>query len=937
MKLSRQASVLWAKKRSEDGQAYWLPLIAHLTDTKNVINWLFNHWLSTGQKRILSGNLSEVETQKLVKLVGFLHDIGKATPAFQLKKSRNSDDLMDSELKSRITEKGFKDFYECQLHSAAKSPHALAGEAIVKKYGVPESVGAIIGGHHGKTTKEHDVNIQLSRKRGHPENYYQNDDDPEIRVQWESVQEELFDYGLAEAGYHSTDEIPDILEPQAVILEGLLIMADWLSSGEYLDDKKEEPLFPLVGLDTTWEDIEKDERFRFEDAMLAWLKFDEWIPQQVIIKTEEEDFTKLDPYKKRWQFNARPVQRKMTEAIDATVDPGIIIIEAPMGLGKTEIALVATEQLAWKTGRDGLFIGLPTQATTNAMFSRVKEWLAQLAGEQRAKFATGLLQGRKQFNTEFMQLPKAEDIYDDDDVNSAVAVDDWFSGKKSILTKFTVGTIDNLLVMGLRKKHLFLQHLGMSGKVVVIDEAHAFDAFMNAYLYRAMEWLGAYHVPVIVLSATLPKEKRKQLLDAYARGKYGEHYDKSLTAPEGWSETQAYPLMSILDGSEIKQVKTFPGHSDQKPLEVTINRLNVPDEQLISHVLDQLANGGIAGVIVNTVRRAQTLAKLVPDDVKKIVLHSAFLATDRAAKETILQQMIGKKGQRPDKMIVIGTQVLEQSLDIDFDVLYTDIAPIDLVLQRIGRLHRHELPRPKKLSQPKVFVTGIQAFGEYGDGNPRIYDQYLLMKTDYFLKDTITLPSDISSLVQLVYDASTDSQIEGIGVARKEFDAKLKSKESRAKTFQVDDPSFEEGKTIHGWLNLLRQNADRNEQAMNAAVRDIKETLEVILIQHTNHGDFLLDGRRLGEVSSKEIAQQIIRLPHTITPFPSAVVKAIDKLEEVTRTNFSEWQDDVWLRGALALLLNQDSSVTFMDWTLSYSTEFGLEYVKEDGHESADI
>ncbi len=129
-----------------------------------------------------------------------------------------------------------------------------------------------------------------------------------------------------------------------------------------------------------------------------------------------------------------------------------------------------------------------------------------------------------------------------------------------------------------------------------------------------------------------------------------------------------------MDGKKLKQVTEFTGHSDQTPFALQVNKTNLDDEELIRTVVNKITDGGIAGIIVNTVKRAQALAKLVPKNIDFMLLHSSFLAPTRESQEEKLQQAIGKNGQRPSKMIVIGTQVLEQSLDIDFDVLYTDIA-----------------------------------------------------------------------------------------------------------------------------------------------------------------------------------------------------------------------------------------------------------------------
>lgn len=922
--LSKQATTLWAKKRNEAGIHYWLPLIAHLIDTQKTINFLFNNWLSEGQKQLLKQRLGEEAVEKLVKFLGFSHDIGKSTPAFQIKQSFDGDQDLDITLMESLVQTGFTELDHLKLPAARESQHARAGEAILDREGVPRSISAIVGGHHGKPEEgPQDKQIAV-----YTANYLQKDTaktpaDKKIQQKWQHIQKELFEYGLHSAGYDSVSEIPEVNQPEAVLLEGLLIMADWLASSEYLENNQQTPLFPLIKLDQTFADLDMATRFR--NALTNWDKTENWVPKSVDLQH--------DPYQQRWGFNARPVQRVMTQAIAETVDPGLVMIEAPMGLGKTEIALVAAEQLAEKTNRNGLFMGLPTQTTTNAMFARVTDWLNVVAKTQSENFAIKLMHGKAEFNETYQQLPEAANVDD----TGAVVVNSWFSGKKSILNKFTVGTIDNLLLMGLKQKHLFLKHLGFSDKVVIIDEVHAYDAYMNQYLYKAVEWLGAYHVPLVVLSATLPKEKRNALLRAYYKGKYGKRFKKNVTAPEGWQNQQAYPLLTIFDGKAIKQVTEFAGQSDQKPIKLQVKRFLSDDIALIQTVLNQIRDGGVAGIIVNTVKRAQTLAKLVPKNVKFIVLHSAFLATDRVLLEQKLEQMIGKQAQRPDKLIVIGTQVLEQSLDIDFDVMYTDIAPMDLLLQRAGRLHRHAIKRPEALQQPQLYVMGINAFGDYGAGNEAVYAKYLLMKTDHFLKDEIQLPDDISNLVQQVYDSSTDHEVDQLSKARNKFETDLAREEQKALVYQIDDPNLNVSKiddetTIHGWLSRGQDHVDTDEQKANAAVRDIQETLEVILIKHLEAGDFLLNGQKLTDCSSVQIAQQVVRLPIAVTP-SYRIDHVIAELEQQTSHYFKAWQYDRWLKGALALPLDQNLSGILDGWQLHYSLKLGLSYDKEDKNE----
>ena len=150
------------------------------------------------------------------------------------------------------------------------------------------------------------------------------------------------------------------------------------------------------------------------------------------------------------------------------------------------------------------------------MFSRVNSWLENISKEKQENFSIDLLHGKAKFNEEYRNLPQASEIMDEEESDGAVTVNSWFSGKKSILTKFTVGTIDNLLLMGLKQKHLFLRHFGFADKVVILDEVHAYDTYMSSYFFKALEWLGAYKVPVVILSATLPVEKREKIVRSYA-------------------------------------------------------------------------------------------------------------------------------------------------------------------------------------------------------------------------------------------------------------------------------------------------------------------------------------------------------------------------------------------------------------------------------------
>lgn len=947
MELSDDALALWGKKSNRDGDPRWLPLVAHLVDTKNVGYWLYTHWLSDGDRNFLTqriasemvkAGLSPVKAQeqaeremgKLIKFLCYIHDIGKATPAFQVKRSYNHDDQLDEILVDRLMHHSFKGLADATLSSPAKSPHARAGEAILQDAGLNETVAAIIGGHHGKPQSKSPIDQLVD----YTSNYYQSDNDEQAKAPWKKAQGELIRYGRELAGYKDIKDVPPVTQAEAVILEGLLIMSDWLASSEYLNDNVDYPMFTLIGLDEGFDSLDMDKRW--QSAIKTWKLNDQWEPDEV------NDAKRY--YQDHFGFAPRQIQEVMADKLLEANDPGLMIVEAPMGIGKTEIALAAAEQLASATGRSGVYVGLPTQATSNAMFRRVEDWARKMAQGNELNFSMELLHGKAYLNSDFTDLPRAEDVDLDDEDSSgiqegAISVNSWFSGKKSILADFEVGTIDNLLLMGLKQKHLFLRHLGFSNKVIILDEVHAYDAYMNSYLYKALEWLGAYHVPVIILSATLPKEKRNEIIGTYFKGKYHSSFEQNLIAADGWEDNYAYPLLSILDGQELKQISNFgqklPSH------ELQIEYLDEDPNVVMAKVEAKIANGGVAGIIVNTVKRAQEFAKLVPKGVGYLVLHSAFLATDRMNKEEKLQDLIGKNGQRPKKYIVIGTQVLEQSLDIDFDVLFTDIAPMDLLLQRAGRLHRHEIDRPEGLEESVLYVLKPEGDG-YGDANEAIYEKYYLQKTEAFLPRVVKLPDDISILVQKVYDPPTDDQVENLQDAKEDSDKHFAKENSKAESFQVSDPKYPKKETdlqnkrklrkltLHGWLDWDAGNLDENQAI--AAVRDIRESVEVILLKEVDSKYYLLDEGKetvaVDEIGDRDLAQEIIRLPGVLT---LDVDKAIKTLETITIKRFPEWQNSPWLKGSIALVLDENNETTFAGYRLKYLPAIGLTHEKEEG------
>lgn len=919
--------VFWAKKQENAGKFRWLSLAQHLEDTRRIARLLWTYWLSEGQRQCIIASLSQPDEDVAASIVGFLgaiHDIGKATPAFQIKPGfANSPDL-DAMLIEKLEGEGFSALRSVRLANPEKSPHALAGQYLLSEYGIREDIASIVGAHHGKPV---DDSSHIQNQSAYSSNYYQAEDSHHpIHQKWKDAQRSIFEWALQISGFDSVSSLPAIQQPGQVLLSGLLIMADWIASNE--------TYFPLVSLQITKTD---NQQARVEDGFNNWL-------ENASYPWEAQFNTPYALYEKRFNFAPRNVQSVFAEVIENTKTPGIFILEAPMGLGKTEAALVGIEQLAQKTGRSGLFFGLPTQATSNGMFPRINAWLSKVSKDDEYgdnHFGLRLLHGKASLNPDFenlIQKSDAQNVNIDGETNGSVTVNAWFSGRKTAsLDDFVVGTVDQFLMVALKQKHLALRHLGFSKKIVVIDEVHAYDAYMSQYLYQAVRWMGAYGVPVIILSATLPAERRRNLAEQYLRGA-GYKPKKCIQQPDV-PETDAYPLITYSDGGMIKQERAFEPVKSK-----AVQVVRYESEDILPLVSDLLREGGVIGLIVNTVKRAQQFAANCSEQFgaeNVSLLHSSFIATDRINKEAELMKTIGKDGERPLRKIIIGTQVIEQSLDIDFDVLISDLAPIDLLIQRVGRLHRHERTRPQKHETPVLYVLGAHPSWEFESGGEAVYGGYLLARTQAVLPEVLSIPQDISALVQKAYapkepDFPKDLQ-DRYAELKTKHEALLANQELKAKTYRIDHPFLKptpgRKASLVGWLRNSTPN--ESEEKAYAQVRDTQETLEVIALQKVGNGYGFIGSnedisKRIDDAAvAKKIAQQTLRLPNVLS-VPYRIEHTIEELEAFNLRHLRKWQSQPWLKGALGILFDEDYHFLLNGYILVYSKNFGLTFKEQN-------
>lgn len=773
---------------------------------------------------------------------------------------------------------------------------------------------------------------------------------PDCAQLWKAVQYELLDRIAEACGMQhllSGWQKVKLTQPAQVLLTGLVIVADWIASNADLF-----PYFPQA-----------EQQNGPERVAAAWRGLDlpePWRPHEPV---DDPDTLFASRFDLPVGAHARPVQVRAVELARSMTVPGLMIIEAPMGEGKTEAALAVAETFAAKSGAGGCFVALPTMATGNAMFPRMLAWLRQVTAGQGRRSVL-LAHSKAALNEDFAELVRAgRRAVREVDVDGGggewsrradrmassadLIAHQWLRGrKKGMLSSFVVGTVDQLLFMGLKSRHLALRHLALAGKVVVIDEAHAYDTYMNSYLDRVLSWLGAYRVPVVVLSATLPAGRRRALAAAYA----GATDD-----PEAVS-THAYPLLTAVEPRGSARTVQVSGSAQTS--HVRLERLDDDLSRLCDRLAEELAEGGCALVVRNTVDRVlETAAALRerfgPEGVT--VAHARFVDSDRAEKDADLLERFGPPGKsvgRPTRPhVVVASQVAEQSLDIDFDLLVTDLCPVDLLLQRLGRLHRHVRERPSRLRSPRCLVTGTdwQAVPvQPVSGSRRVYRLHALLRSAAVLEPYLSgrilrLPEDISPLIQGAYGpdpVGPEAWREAMAQALESEELHQAEQRVKAAAFQLGEVG-REGRALVGWLDAGVGDAEETRRG-RAQVRDGAESLEVLVVQRRSDGMLATlpglskgrGGRKLPTESAPEprlariVAASGLRLPFHFS-VPPTIDRAIQELEAVC---IPDWQtpDSPWLAGELILLLDENCRARLAGYDLHYTTADGLEVARAE-------
>lgn len=650
-----------------------------------------------------------------------LHDLGKISPGFQRKCAAW---LEENEL-MRIDR-------NCTWDSIMESDHGKVSHAAIQAFlleaglasETAKYVSAAIGGHHGRLNWPHDT---YCPKGSISENT--------SGIDWEAERTASAD--MIWSHFNGNDNgRPVVLSDESPALwwlAGIASVADWIGS--------DESFFATDG-GADDEDI----------CAIAQNALDQIGFQRTeFIKNLSFHDLFHDPEKPEISWIPNEMQERAVAAISG---PGVYVIEAPMGIGKTEAALWAAYRLLVSQKATGIYFALPTQATSNRMHLRMNAFLQCICPQSKP---SRLIHSNSWLTDQASVLMPGSNSVDSksDDARTGR---DWFaSAKRALISPFGVGTIDQALLGVVAAKHFFVRHFALAGKVVILDEIHSYDLYTGTLIDKLITTLEGLGCTVIVLSATLTRER----------------LGKITPLPSDFSagDQPPYPLISgRKEGCPVEPVAITPPESR------TVKVDFVDAEKMAEEAIELAQKGGAVLWVCNTVdvaqKQYQSLMKMAPDELKIGLLHSRFPFWRRKQIEDEWMERFGKGEKSRCGSILVSTQIVEQSVDLDADLLITELSPTDMLLQRLGRLWRHSRKRPVDIGEiPRLcIIDEKKTLDEFGKMEPEqiikdlgskayVYAPYILIRSLEVWKaqSVVSIPSLIRPLIEATYRERVES------------------------------------------------------------------------------------------------------------------------------------------------------------------------------------
>ena len=615
-------------------------------------------------------------------LIAALHDVGKVSPSFQ-RKIINS--ISSPDKKNELLHKlHLEENYEDIPHAeiSAAAIYSIEGKAC----------STIAGLHHGGLSSI--VGRSIDGRYG--------------GLDWQAAREIL----IRRIKDSFNGNIPSHFKWSLInFLAGFTVISDWISSSISSSDFKSNPFVAI-------ENAVREAGF------------------------QSHKYKKHLEFKDVFGFDCHPEQ---DAAISSYAGPGIYIIEAEMGSGKTEAAFYLCYKLLSDNFADGIYFALPTTITSRNMYSRF------------ASFVNTILDGES-ISPKLIYSGFVLEFFGEGEPGKS-----WFDTKKrALLAPFGVGTIDQALMSVLNVRHSSVRAFGLAGKAVILDEVHSYDDYTGSLILDFVSMLEELGATVIILSATLRQETKRRLLGLDSKVRLSNQY----------------PCITSKICSKVDETVITP----LRHRNVMIKH-ETDDLVAIEIAIDAALHGSYVLWIENDVASAQHIYMILSSRIDRTnagigLIHSRFTGTDRIGYETEFVEMFGKNGipnRGNNGFILVGTQVLEQSLDIDADILFTRIAPIDMIFQRIGRLWRHNIP--ERNGVPCVHILHPESASVPDADRPfgisgAVYSSYVLYKTLIAIENlaSISLPDDIRRIIEDVYsDYSEERLPKNIAVERKKL------------------------------------------------------------------------------------------------------------------------------------------------------------------------
>ena len=728
----------WGKAQPIDEKGpRWHSLVCHSLDVAAVAEALLTQHAGLAATFSRWFDWPRSDAVRLISYLICLHDIGKFAKRFQSKVAKAAPERFPSCFPD--DPRKLSDRYD---HGAGGLRLFDADPGVFVMYGARDVwrplVSAVVGHHGSPPTPQ--INEGLVSLRG--------------------------DFGKAgiEAARTFVQHMRELLDvpadipppaerdarPASFAVAGLAVLSDWIGSNQ--------EWFAYQGLVRDLENYWETARNQAKDAVAK----SGVLPAAANRRLGYEDL--IGP-----KANPTPMQQQVQEMVLPT-EPALFLIEDETGSGKTEAALMLAHRLMASQSADGLYVALPTMATANAMFDRLANAYRQLFTHDSTpsiSLSHGAREMHRGFQAARLRGARKEKPYsdpNDHNTTASAACAEWVADdrRRAFLADVGAGTVDQALLSVLPSRHQSLRLLGLMRRVLILDEVHAYDAYMQQEIERLLEFQAGLGGSAILLSATLPASIRERLTRAFYQGLRGQ--------VDGGHASPDYPLLTVRSTNHHTSIA--PQHENQRPgRTLPIRWLRSSDDALME-VKRAAQKGNAVLYIRNTVDDAlDAYNQLSGNGLDIRLFHARFALCDRLCIERQVVDTFGKASTSNVRQgqVLIATQVVEQSLDLDFDVLITDLAPIDLLIQRAGRLWRHQ-HRQERKSQFELLVVSPEAVAEadeawFADLFPRaqyVYrDHARLWLTARTLEKTgrIDSPGELRHLMESVYGEEADAEI----------------------------------------------------------------------------------------------------------------------------------------------------------------------------------